>query len=85
MKRILAARAKWRVVVLSQKEQGHKSARGAPDSPPAMGRARRMLYWWPPPVGPDQSAEVGRKMVMGIVWWLVFLVVLSTAIAILAA
>ena len=84
-KHILAAQAHWRVVVLSKKSQEYKSGHDEQDSQPPESRARRILYWWPPPVGPNLSAEVGSKMIVGIVLWIAFLLVLSIAIGILAA
>lgn len=45
----------------------------------------RILYWWTPPVGPDQSAEVGKSMLTVLVVWFLTLTLIAVIVGVLLA
>jgi hypothetical protein len=49
------------------------------------GGRRRVLYWWPAPVSSDQSAQVGRRMLVGTLAWLAVFLVMLVAVGVFVA
>ncbi len=45
----------------------------------------RKLLWWQMPVSPDKAAQVGRKMLIATMTWLVVVVVTALIIGTLVA
>lgn len=62
-----------------------QSGPGASAEGQAPTRRSRILYFWPPPVGTERSAEVGRRMLIGTIAWVAVLIVVAILLALLLA
>ena len=49
------------------------------------GGSSRILFWWRPPVGPDDSAEAGRYMLTVMIVWFLALLMIAVIIGVLLA
>ena len=50
-----------------------------------VGWPRWNLYWWRPPVGPHQAAQVGRSMLRTLVVWLVAMIIIVVVVGVVLA
>lgn len=49
------------------------------------GTGPRRLYWWHLPVSPDQSASLGRDMIVALIVWIVLLLAFLAIIDVVLA